>query len=119
MSTIFIVDDDNEMREKYTKILTDEGFKVFEAADAVAVADIIMRDRSEIELVLLDINMPEVDGRGIWEIVDEYAPEIKIIVSSVLPLQDQKLKIPRAAGYFNKADDSKVLMKIINDVLGR
>jgi len=43
-----------------------------------------------IDLVLLDINMYEIDGGYMKEIIDEYSPELRVIVSSVRPLDEQK-----------------------------
>ena len=118
MRTILIVDDEKKFRDKYKKMLVKSGFDVIEASSALEVAEALMRDKSRIDLILLDINLPEVDGRGIFEIVDEYAPSIDIIVTSVLPLGDQRLTIPRAIDYFQKSKDSKVLLGKIKDALG-
>lgn len=118
MRTILLVDDEKAMRSKYKKILKKEGFKVIEAPKAMEVANVLMREKSNIDLILLDINIPEVDGRGIFDIVDEYAPELPIIVTSVHPLNDQKLRIPRAADYYNKLQAQDVLLKKIRGVLG-
>ena len=116
--TILVVDDEKEFRKKFKWMLRDEGFRVFEASNAVDVASILMREATALELILLDINIPDVDGRGIFDIIDEYAPNIDIIVTSVHPLQDQKLKIPRAADYFQKQQSNEVLLKKVKKILG-
>ena len=118
MRTVLIVDDERDMRKRYKTLLKANGFKVFEARDAVEVANVLMREKSQLDLILLDINIAEIDGRGIFDIIDEYAPSIPIIVNSIYPLNDQKLRIPRATGYFNKAQKDEVLLKKIKDVLG-
>ena len=118
MRKILIVDDEKEMRKKYKAFLVAEGFGVLEAPNALEVSNILMREKSNIDLILLDINLPEIDGRDIFDIIDEYAPELKIIVTSVHPLQDQKLKIPRAADYYNKSQKEDVLLRKIRNVLG-
>ncbi|MFH1359457.1 MAG: response regulator receiver protein, partial [Candidatus Omnitrophota bacterium] len=69
-------------------------------------------------LILLDINLPEVDGRGIFDIIDEYAPEKSIIVTSVHPLGDQRLKIPKAVDYHQKSNSDETLLKKVKKVLG-
>ena len=116
--TILIVDDEREMRSKYKKFLKKEGFRVLEAPNALEVANILMREKSTLDLILLDINIREVDGRDIFEIIDEYAPNLQVIVSSIFPLQDQKLKIPRAADYYNKSHKKELLLSKIKKVLG-
>ena len=115
---ILMVDDEQEMRRKYKKFLTKEGYKVVEAPKAIEVANVLMREKSRLDLILLDINLPEVDGRDIAEIIQEYAPTIPIIVMSVLPVREQKLRIPWAIGYYNKADSRDLLLAKVKKVAG-
>ena len=98
--------------------MTAKGFRVIEAPSALDVADILMREHSSIDLILLDINIPEVDGRGIFDIIDEYAPELPIIVTSVHPVNDQKLRIPKATDYYSKLHKESTLLAKIRKVLG-
>lgn len=118
MATILLVEDDTTIRKQYKKFLLSKGFKVLEAPDAIEVTNCLLREKSNLDLILLDINFGEIDGRDIFDIVDEYAPNIKIIVTSVLPIQEQKIRIPRSSDYFNKADSEKGLLDKINRVLG-
>ena len=118
MRTILVIDDEKEMRHKFKKILKSAGFDVLEAPDALEVANILMRDKSRIDLILLDIQIPEVDGRDIFGIIDEYAPSLDIIVTSVFPVSEQKFRIPKAVDYFNKADGEKVLLNKVKTALG-
>ena len=118
MRTVLIVDDEREMRKRYKALLKANGFKVFEARDAIEVANILMREKSQLEVILLDINIAELDGRDIFDIIDQYAPNIPIIVNSIYPINDQKLRIPRATDYFNKAQKDEVLLKKIKDIMG-
>ena len=118
MRTILIIDDEKDIRKKYKKLLKKEGFKVIEAPNFVEVSEALMKKSSEIDLILLDINLPEVDGRGIDELIEEYAPNINVLVTSVHPVRDQKLKIPRAVGYFSKLDGEEALIKKVKKLVG-
>ena len=118
MRTILLIDDEKKMRQKFKKLLKTEKFRVLEAESAIEVADILMREHSTIDLILLDMNLPEVDGRGIFDIVDEYAPELPIIITSVNPINDQKLQIPRAVDYYQKLQDEKILLTKVRSALG-
>ncbi len=117
MATVFLIDDDRGMRKKYKTLLKTNGFKVIDAPDAVEVVDVLMRNKSDIDLVVLDIQIPEVDGRDIHEIISEYAPELPILVSSVLPIQDQKLRIRQASDYFQKSDKDETFINKIKAIL--
>lgn len=110
---VFIIDDNEEFRKRYRTMLEKEGLDVLEAPDALEVTNLLMRESNEMDLILLDLQIADVDGRDIYKIIRDYTTSIPIIVTSVLPLKDQKLKIPHARDYFNKADgDANLLAKI-------
>lgn len=113
-----MVDDEPAMRKKYRKLLRQEGFKVIVANDAVDAANVLMREKANIDLILLDINMAEIDGRDTFDIIDEYSPGMQVIVTSVYPVSEQKFKIPRAVDYYDKSQNGEVLIKKIKKVLG-
>lgn len=118
MYTILIVDDEKEMRKKYKDAFAKESFRIIEAADALGCAECLMRDCSAIDLIILDINIAEVDGKDIFDIIDQYDSTKQILISSVHPVQDQRLKIPRAIEYHNKADGEEALLMKVKNVLG-
>jgi UDP-3-O-acyl N-acetylglucosamine deacetylase len=60
MATILVVDDESEIRSSLRGVLSDEGFRVLEAADGRRALDLVRGERPE--LVLLDVWMPELDG---------------------------------------------------------
>jgi DNA-binding NtrC family response regulator len=57
---ILVVDDEANIRALVEEILSEEGYEVTAAADAVEAR--VAREQQEFDLVLLDIWMPEVDG---------------------------------------------------------
>jgi len=57
---ILVVDDESDIREMVRDILEDEGYRVTVAEDAAAARR--AHDAEEIDLILLDIWMPDVDG---------------------------------------------------------
>jgi DNA-binding NtrC family response regulator len=60
MSNILVVDDEVGIRELLSEILGDEGHSVLTAENAARARD--LRGREQIDLVLLDIWMPDTDG---------------------------------------------------------
>ncbi len=63
MTTILIVDDDPHLRELARVFLQQEGFDVYEACDGVEALSVL--ERRKVEMVILDIMMPKMDG---WEL---------------------------------------------------
>lgn len=61
---ILIVDDDPEIREVVRLLLTGEGYGVTEAADG---AEALAAMREDIDLVILDVMMPQLSGLSVCE----------------------------------------------------
>jgi DNA-binding response OmpR family regulator len=58
--TILVVDDDELMRNAMKRILEGEDYRVLLAEDAMGLTKVL--DHSPLDLILLDINLPWVDG---------------------------------------------------------
>ena len=92
---ILIVEDEPHIRENYVKLFSkgdNELFDVLEAPDAVKATNLLIREK--VDLVLLDIKIPEINGQKIFEVIREYDPTLKVIVVSVYPEERQKELIP-------------------------
>ncbi|OAB42122.1 response regulator transcription factor [Paenibacillus glacialis] len=66
MAKIVIADDDAYIRELIALFLRNEGFEILEARDGAEALAIV--ENSQIDLVILDIMMPQLDG---WELCKE------------------------------------------------
>lgn len=120
MKNILIIDDEKRIQDIYTVILTKEGFNVIQALSAVEANEILKR--VEIDLVLLDIKMPRVEGVGIdgtimYGVMKLFHKNVKVIVSSVYPIYEQRRLIPDAEDYHDKGQGAEILLKKINNVL--
>ncbi len=115
MKTILVVDDEERIRNVYVKILQREGFNLLEAATANDACELLLRN--SVDLILLDINMVEVDGTILYEIAQSFHKKTKVIVSSVYPLEDQKILIKDATDYYDKSDSIKVLVQKVNAIM--
>lgn len=117
MKRILIIDDEGKIRCLFKRFLTDEGFEVIEAKDASEGTFQMIKIGKPVDIVLLDVNMPEVDGCYMRQVIEEWDPSLKVIVSSVYSLDEQKQMIPNAADYYDKSKGTKDLLKKINKVL--
>ena len=66
MTRILVVDDDPHIRELVEVFLVQEGFEVLAAADGMHALELL--ESSPVDLVILDIMMPRMDG---WELCKE------------------------------------------------
>lgn len=75
---ILIVDDEPEFRELLSSRLTRKGYQVFEAGDGLEALEWIKN--TSVQLVLLDLKMPRMDGMTFLQICKETHPSIQVIV---------------------------------------
>ena len=71
---ILVVDDEDRMRKLVKDFLVKQNFEVIEAADGVKALDLFYSDK-EIDLIVLDVMMPKMDG---WEVCKEIRQVSKI-----------------------------------------
>lgn len=115
MKRVLIIDDEHRIGQSYTVLLTEEGFEVRHALSAQEVTNLLIREH--FDLVLLDINMPGVDGKVMYEVIREFDRRMKVIVSSVYPIEEQVQSILGASGYHNKSQGVDILVAKVKEVL--
>ena len=62
MATALVVDDSRAIRTILSKTLKELGFEVCEAANGKEALEVIAAEKTALTLILLDWNMPEMDG---------------------------------------------------------
>ncbi|MFH1768960.1 MAG: response regulator, partial [Candidatus Omnitrophota bacterium] len=92
-----------------------EGYEVINASCAVDANELIKKVKPD--LVLLDINMPEVDGSLVYQIIDMFHKRTKVIVCSVRCLEDQRKIIEGAEDYYDKSHGIDVLRGKVRGIL--
>ena len=116
MSKVLIVEDEKKIRDLYKKVLKAEGMDVLEAENGEQATVILLRDK-RIDLFLLDIQVPIVNGAAFFDAVKVFNPHAKVMVSSVYPLEKQKSMIKGADDYYDKSEGMDVLVGRIKKIL--
>ena len=80
--TILVVEDEQPIREVLRRILSREGFQVLEASHGQEALNVFKRRSKEIQLVLMDISMPQMDGQTCGRLMLKERPELRIIYMS-------------------------------------
>jgi DNA-binding response OmpR family regulator len=106
---VLIVEDEERIRSIYRSALAATGCAVLEAATAGEGYDLLQR--VWVDLVILDIRMPEVDWAALGEVVRQFFRGSKLLVASVYPVEDQRNMVPGAVDYFDKTEGIEVLVE--------
>ena len=115
MRNIHVVDDEDKIRSIYIKLLKDEGYAVFESSNVSDAYEIATNNK--IDLIILDIKMPGIEGNILYEVLQLLRIKSKILVASVYPLEIQRMMIPDAAGYYDKSHNLDDLLEKITTIL--
>ena len=78
---ILFVDDDARMRELYEQHFRPLGYKIKLAENGARAAQAIFHGEA-IDVVVMDLMMPQVDGNLSIEVLQEVKPDLPIIVAS-------------------------------------
>lgn len=85
---ILIADDEIRLRKLVSDFLLNSSYGVLTAADGKQAYDIFMEDRHKIDLIILDVMMPQMDG---WEVLKEIKKYHRFLLSCLR--QNQKKRI--------------------------
>lgn len=104
---MLIAEDEQDLREMYTLALSSRGFTVLEAKNGEEALEWLERKYKIINVILLDIVMPEMDGFQALEKIkdDERFRNIPILVSTNLDNEEDRQETLKlgAADYFVKS----------------
>ena len=86
--TILLVEDEAAVRSLAKKILARKGYRVLEASDGAIALRIAAGHVGEIDLVLTDVAMPNLGGRGMVEELKELSPDMRVLFMSGYPKEE-------------------------------
>ena len=115
--SVLIVEDNVLIRELTTAVLKQAGYNIIVAKDG---ADALMRiGREPVDLLLLDVDLPYIDGHSLLKAVRENGLEIPAIFMSGLPGEEVELKAFEvgAADFIRKPVKNNVLLARVQKVL--
>ena len=92
MKTILIADDDDFIRGLLRHVLEKEGFGVIEAADGVAAVKTFY-SHPEIDCVVLDLQMPGMNGREAYSLIRAARPGVKCIICTGDVKEEEKTEL--------------------------
>jgi len=112
-ATVLVVDDDTSVRAEYGAFLEQAGYTVVLAEDGAHAIKILQSQ--EVDLILLDLNMPRMSGLETFLAAMHVRPGIRAVVhaSHVTPEQALKLKALGVTSILNKpAGRTEILLAL-------
>ena len=79
---ILLVDDETEIAELASAMLTEEGYKVILARDGFEALRIYQQISKQIGLVILDFFLPVMDGDAVFDELRALNPDVAVVLSS-------------------------------------
>jgi PAS domain S-box-containing protein len=115
--TVLIVEDDIYNAEYLKEILSDKGFKIIITEYGKKAIDIV--ESQPVDLVLMDIRLPDMSGYDATRIILKSNPSIKIIAQTAYAAQDEFKKALEAGciDYISKPTKIELLMSLISKCL--
>jgi PAS domain S-box-containing protein len=92
---ILVVDDEVSVRDVTKASLLNYNYRVLNASDGIEAFSLYAQHKNEISLVLMDMQMPSMDGLNAIRVLQQMNPSIKIIAISGLA---SNLKLLKASG---------------------
>lgn len=115
MSRIMVVDDSQAVRLSVKRILTQAGYDVVTACDG---EDAIAKLTEEPDLVVLDVNMPGLDGYGFCEQLNHNGnSDLPVVFLTSVESKALELLGDQYGAYLNKPVDSDELVQVIDTQL--
>ncbi len=117
---VVLITEDEEVSFFYLKtLLKKTEVRIMRAKNGQEAVDLIHRHPGEIDLVLMDLNMPVMDGYEAMRIIKSKHPEIPIIAQTAYTLNNDRHKCLQAGfnDYISKPINRVALFRMVNENL--
>ena len=116
---VLLVDDESRMRKLLRDFLEREGYQILEAADGIEAMDAFYANK-DIDLIILDVMMPRMDG---WQVLREVREYSKVPVMMLTARAEEKNELKGfelgVDEYITKPFSPKILVARVGALLKR
>jgi len=96
--TVLVIDDDPGVLETVTRMLTQKGFKVLAAMSGKNALELYLTAKDRIEVIILDMIMPEMGGFEAFNKIRQINPEAKFVLSSGYSISEEVVHLLSIGG---------------------
>jgi len=117
--TILLVDDEPIILDIGHEVLKQYGYEILKAGSGREALEIYQEHKGGIDLVILDYNMPEIDGDKCLKEILKISPMAKVLIASGYALNDRLRETLNAgaAGFIGKPYQLKDMLQQVRSVL--
>ncbi|MDE5865464.1 MAG: response regulator transcription factor [Lachnospiraceae bacterium] len=116
---ILVVDDENRMRKLVKDFLIKSNYEVLEAADGSQALDIFF-EHNDIDLIILDVMMPKMDGYQVCREIRTYSKVPIIMLTAKSDERDELMGFELGVDeYISKPFSPKILVARVEAILRR
>ena len=118
--TLLVVDDEAYVLKASTAILEELGFHVFSASNGKQAIEIFKSRPDQIDVVLLDMIMPDLNGNQVFRELKKIDPQVKVIRCSGYSLSDMQADdpFPESEAFLQKPYTIQSLSAALDKMLG-
>jgi PAS domain S-box-containing protein len=119
--TLLLVDDEQNVLTVTSQLLARSGYKVIEAATGREAIEHYSRNQREIDLVILDMVMPEMGGGEVFDRIKALNPAVKVLLASGYSLEGKAREIMKRGcdGFIQKPFSLTELVDRVKSILER
>ena len=117
---ILVVDDEAAVRRTVARMLELMGFTTIEAVDGAQAIDVFRAQSAEIDLVMLDLTMPRLDGEQTYAELRRLQPHVRVVFMSGFNQQEAIARVTGKglASFVQKPFSLETLREALQGVLG-
>lgn len=119
--TVLVIEDEQSLRDLLKALLAPSGYKLLMAPDGVEAVNMLMSEPAAIDAILLDLNLPRMNGLEVYRNIRRLRPDTKVIVISgnITPEARQELVSLGQNDFIPKPYSLEDLAFRLRDVLDR
>ncbi len=117
--TILLAEDEKDVRDLIKQVLEEFGYEVIEAKDGEEAVKKFMEYKNRIQLLLLDVIMPKMNGREVYERMKKIKPDVKTLFASGYPddFIHRKEILEQKLNFISKPASPSALLKKVREIL--
>ncbi len=117
MALILHIEDESNVRLLYREVFEEIGFRVVQAPNAEEALTLLRTHRPDI--IILDLKMPGMGGRGFLKKFHKLKYKMPIVVSTAYPFASEDPLLEEVDAFVVKSGDMDELVKKVHELIAK